>query len=98
MNDFRSADPEDMYYKELRDTVDRYKNNPVEVENMGKELENWIAEERAEGRVEGRTEGDKNRALADIRNLMKSLKLTAEKAMDILEIPAKDRDAIKAAL
>ncbi len=86
MNDFRSADPEDMYYKELRDTVDRYKNNPVEVENMGKELESWIAEERAEA------------IAASIKNLMETMQITAEKAMDLLKVPSQDRSQLMAML
>ena len=36
----------------LKEVVNRYKNNPKEVEAMCAELEKWRLEERAEGRVE----------------------------------------------
>lgn len=45
-----------------------------------------------EGREEGREEG-KNEALAvSIRNLMTKLKMTAEKAMEILDIPPEEHE------
>ena len=36
---------------------------------------------------EGREEGDRQRAIKDIRNVMKKLKCTAHQAMDFLDIP-----------
>ena len=41
---------------------------------------------REEGRAEGHTEGYEKRAICDIRNLMKNMKLTAEQAMEALGI------------
>ena len=40
----------------------------------------------AEGRQEGRAEGYEKRAICDIKNLMKNMKLTAEQAMEALGI------------
>ena len=45
----------------------------------------------AEGRAEGRAEGKENAMLASIRNLMDSMKWTAEQAMDALKLPVDDR-------
>ena len=42
---------------------------------------------RNEGFKDGRSEGD----LSSIRNLMRNMKLTAEQAMDILEISTADQ-------
>lgn len=52
MHDFRSSNPDDMLLEPLRETVNRYKNNPREVAAMSKELENWLEEERTEGKKE----------------------------------------------
>ena len=48
-------------------------------------------EGREEGREEGKEEGDKHRLIKDIQNLMDSLRLTAEQAMDVLKIEGKER-------
>ena len=42
-------------------------------------------------RREGYTEGQDSERLNSIRNLMESLHLTAQQAMDALKIPAKDQ-------
>ena len=57
MNDFRSENAEEMMLDPLKETVNRYKNNPEEVAAMCAELEKWSLEERNEGRAEGRVEG-----------------------------------------
>ena len=44
--------------------------------------------DRAENK--GRIEGEENARLEDIRNIMKNLHVTAQQAMDVLEIPKED--------
>ena len=48
-------------------------------------------EARAEGRVEGRAEGKESERISSIRNLMKNMRLTAQQAMDVLEIPVTEQ-------
>ncbi len=48
-------------------------------------------EGRAEGREEGRAEGRAEERVLLIRNVMANLKTSADKAMDILGIPAAER-------
>ena len=45
----------------------------------------------AEGRAEGRAEGEEHERLTTIRKLMKSLKMTAQQAMAVLEIPSSEQ-------
>lgn len=40
---------------------------------------------------EGRQEGERNKLLADIKALMETLNLTADKAMEALKVPEKER-------
>ena len=47
---------------------------------------------RIEGRIEGRVEGRIEGMLDNIRSLMKTLILSADKAMDALQIPMNDRE------
>ena len=49
----------------------------------------WEEDLLEEGRVEGRNEG----LMIAIRNLMKTMKLSASQAMDALQIPGTDRTA-----
>ena len=53
MNDFRSSKVDDMILEPLKETVNRYKNNPREVAAMCADLEKWSMDERSEGRAEG---------------------------------------------
>ena len=50
-----------------------------------------IQEERDEARAEGEARGKEFAILASIRNLMKNMKLSAQQAMDVLEIPAAEQ-------
>ena len=46
----------------------------------------------------GLERGKKERAVEDIQNLMETLKLTVEQAMDAIKVPEVDRDMYKALL
>ncbi|MBP3578156.1 MAG: hypothetical protein J6K15_08615, partial [Lachnospiraceae bacterium] len=75
--------------------------------DMCKALQDWAARERREGRQEGRsegilvgrnegilagrTEGMLEEKLANLRAIMINLKLTADKAMDVLNVPQEER-------
>ena len=47
-----------------------------------------------EVREQGREQGREQTQLADIMKLMKNFKLTAQQAMEILEIPNADREKL----
>jgi len=82
MNDFRSTSPETMYYAPLREVMDRYKNNPVEVSAMCDELEKWREEERREGHTEG--------VIETFKNLVKDGTLTIETAAKKMGVSVAD--------
>ena len=46
---------------------------------------------RAEGMEKGRAEGMENAMLSAIANLMDTMKLTAEQAMEAIKVPLADR-------
>ena len=60
----------------------------------GHVLESWKEEMirigRTEGHAEGHAEGRMEELLENIRAVMANLNLTAEKAMDILNVPQED--------
>ena len=56
-------------------------------------VEKGIQKGRAEGREEGMEKGIKKGILSSIEKLMKTMKLTAQQAMDALEIPDEERAA-----
>ena len=47
---------------------------------------------REEGRKEGREEGTEIANLNSIKNLMETLEISAEKAMDLVKIPAEEQE------
>ena len=51
-------------------------------------------ETRAEGRAEGCAEGVEETRISSIRSLMKTMKLTADQAMDALCIPSEDQEKL----
>ena len=55
-------------------------------------------EGREEGRKEGREEGTEMTMLSSIKNLMESLNLTLEQAMNALKVPADQREKFAAKL
>ncbi len=57
MHDFRCAEAEDMYYTELRKSVERLKNTEEGMGRMGGSYEEIMNRGRAEGKNEGRAEG-----------------------------------------
>ncbi len=59
--------------------------------NEAETMELFKEEGRAEGRAEGRVEGTDTASLRSIRNLMRSMKLNAQQAMDALGIPPDDQ-------
>jgi predicted transposase YdaD len=55
-------------------------------------------EGRKEGREEGRKEGRETANLNSIKNLMETLEISAENAMDLVKIPAEEREKYLAKL
>ena len=55
-------------------------------------------EAREQGRVEGRVEGIEQERINNIQNLMESMKLTAQQAMDALMIPVSEQPKYAAIL
>ena len=55
---------------------------------MAQGIEKGMAQGKAEGRVEGRAEGK----VESLRNIMQTLNLTVQQAMDALKIPKEERD------
>ena len=49
------------------------------------------AEGRTEGRAEGRAEGRTDERMSNIRQLIAKLKMSAEQAMDVLDVPMSER-------
>ncbi|MCD8098619.1 MAG: Rpn family recombination-promoting nuclease/putative transposase [Lachnospiraceae bacterium] len=58
--------------------------------------EKGLAEGRAEGREKGLAEGRADTILESIRNLMETLKLSADQAMEALKVPAGEREKYRA--
>ena len=79
-----------MMLEPLKETVDRYKNNPEEVAVMCAELEKWSLEERQEGRIEGRQEG-RREGESRLTTLLKMLK--ADGRLQDLELAIDDEKA-----
>ena len=79
MADFRSSDPARMHYAELADRVNNLKNSEDEVKKMCRAMEITYEEGRMEGYVR------------NICSLMRKLGISAEEAMDDLEIFGEDR-------
>lgn len=48
----------------------------------------------SQGEAKGKAIGDKNRLLQDIRNLMDSLDLSADKAMQALKVPVEEQQEL----
>ncbi len=89
IHDFFCTEPDEMHYEELAERARYFKKDSKGVAAMCEIWEEVLQEGRAEGREEGREEEQ----LSSIRNMVNKLGLTAEKAMDVLDIPMEKRKA-----
>lgn len=80
IHDFFCSDASEMKHKQLAERVSFLKGNKREVRKMCKLME--------ELQNEAREEAKKETLLDNIRNLMQKLNMTAQQAMEILEVPA----------
>lgn len=86
MHDFSCTQPDNMKYSLLAERARYFKETEEGHEIMCKAFE--------EVRNEGAKEGAKMKSLELINNLMKSMNMTLEKAMDVLMIPQEERSYI----
>ena len=90
MHDFLCSDPDDMYTEILADKARYLETDPKGVDIMCKMMEDLRAESIQRGIDQSRVES--------IKNLMQTLKLTAQQAMDALMIPASEQPKYAAKL
>lgn len=83
MHDFNCTDAADMNFDIMAERTRYLKENPEGVSEMCKAMEDM--------RNEAAKEATKHTTLSDIVKMMKNLKLSAEEAMNALEIPSEDR-------
>ena len=76
---------------EFLENEEKYKNQEREGYNMCQAMDELREEFRAEGRAEGRAET----SLACIQNLMETMQLSLEQAMNALRIPEDSRPRLK---
>jgi len=88
IHDFFCENPADMRHRQLAKRVEFLKDNKRGVRKMCKIIEDLFAEELAEGKKEI----EKETLLDSIRNLMETLNLTVQQAMDALKIPVDKQD------
>ena len=86
MHDFFCTQADDMNYKVLAEKVRYFKENEEGVRHMCKVLEDM--------REETAREQEQKTLAQSIRNLMETLKLTLEQAMDALKIPTDQRTTL----
>ncbi len=82
-----------MHYEELAERARYFKKDSKGVAAMCEIWKEVLQEGREEGMERGRKEGRTEEQLSSIRNLMKNLGLSADKAMAALNIPVEKRKA-----
>ena len=96
MHDFLCSDPNDMYSDVLAERVRFFKEDEKGVAAMCKVMEeiynDGIAIGEVRGEVRGEIRGAETERIKSIKNLISSLGITAEAAMDALKI-AKDEQS-----
>ena len=62
------------------------------------EREEGIRQGKEQGIKQGRRQGIKENQISAVRSLMNNMKMSAKKAMDVLDIPHEDREGIRSQL
>ena len=95
MHDFFCSDPNDMYSDVLAERVRFFKEDEKGVAAMCKVMEeiynDGIAIGEVRGEVRGEIRGAETERIKSIKNLISSLGITAEAAMDALKIAKTDQ-------
>lgn len=90
MHDFRCRDAKDIKNKALAERMEKLKNNETEVTHMCQVMEEYGITQRTEGRIEGK--------VADVRMLMRKMRLSMDEVFDLLEVPNEERAEYRALL
>lgn len=91
MHDFSCTSAEDMNYPVLAERVRYFKEDVKGAATMCREVEKLAMEERMQGHAEGLTEG----IITSIRALMKGQSISADDAMQMLQVPEADKEAYR---
>ena len=86
VSDFHQTDSENMYYSELADGVEHYKETEKGRGNMSEAVEKYAREYAEECVIVEK--------ITSVKNLMNIMKLTLEQALNALGIQGKDREQI----
>lgn len=86
VSDFHQTDSEKMYYSELADGVEHYKETEKGRGNMSEAVEKYAREYAEECVIVEK--------ITSVKNLMNNMKLTLEQALNALGISDKDREQI----
>ena len=95
MHDFSCTQADDMHYPVLAERVRYFKENVKGATTMCREVEKLVMAERDEGRAEGRAEGNIESSARAVRNVMAKMSLSVEEAMQFLELPDSEKDAVR---
>ncbi len=98
MHDFHCVKPEEMCYDVLAERTGAFKNDEEGAIAMSALWEQLLREEYEQGMERGMERGTEHAYLSSIRTMMDKLQLTAEKAMDLLDIPKAKQGHYKAML
>lgn len=91
MHDFACTDAAEMNYAPLAERVRYFKEDKEGIKAMCQIWEEVRNEGLQEGRKEGKKEGSKEALTASIQNIMETMQLTVEQAMDALRISPEER-------
>ena len=91
MHDFSCTQADDMHYPVLAERVRYFKENVKGATTMCREVEKIAMAERNEGRTEGYIES----SARAVRNVMAKMSLSIEEAMQFLELPDSEKDAVR---
>lgn len=95
MHDFTCTSAEDMHYPVLADRVRYFKEDMKGATTMCREVEKLAMEERQQGRAEGRAEARMETMLSVIRSLMERQSISADDAMQMLQVPEEEKETYR---
>lgn len=98
MADFCESDPNKIRDGMLRERVQYLKRDPEGVREMCRISEEIYNEGRLEGRREGIEQGARERLVENVRSMVRNLRISAQQALEVLDVPESERPRIIAML
>lgn len=95
MHDFSCTEVKDMHYSTLAERASYFKESKEGTFNMCRSVEKLVAQASDASLAKGIAEGEIRKQVDNLKSIMETLKVSVDKAMDIIKVPESERETYR---